>query len=653
MTTGSSSSSSTNESLSCSLCLTSINTISSCATCLPCNFSICSSCCTLVSEQAETNTTAKGGASKALLILENPQSICQQADAILLNSRKPAHKTETEDTNSNPTTETMSTDATAAAAAETTSEEDQAALERALSLYHKALSMRHAILGEKHPAVAATHHSIAKAFKGHRHYVASLEAYQAALRSYNNNNKTQHLEDESQAATGSTTQIQNEIHQLMDTMVDAANYYMMQGLELQARHLREDALVQFEYAHSLLASIVALVGSSSRVTIGDSKMNYKELNPIDESFPSELELSLSLCHVTRVIAGVHVSASQYATALPFLQQAYSLLVQVLGKDDQRTVAMASDVVTLQALMKKQHPHSKSVKSSSNNNNSSTSMKDDHDDNDEPQILHWFERDDYDDFDNGNEQKPGTGTMLESNDASSSQTAPLGISIDWIKRGFWREIQAANLDPNATMQDVVDKVIQPKISTSDTSVYLNGIDNGHTGPATVMIVYASTSTVGEIINTLDDYCRSHSFDDKNVHVWLASLCQSPSSSLITSSEHLQALMTNIGHVLAILSPWYDPLVWKTSSCLREIYLAHQISRCKLTLVLPPGSDSCCRGCTNGRSFIACGQLVQSCGCVGSRTLVPRFHSQEPSVSATARNIPSLDSQRSHVSSARAL
>ena len=527
--------------------------------------------------------------------LEDAQFLCQEADEIL-QKITPAARKENDGTQSIPQSSEVSVEGTAKDGDQTS-----ASLDRALKLYYQGLSTRRNILGEHHPLVAATRRSIARALKNHRHYVDALDAYKAALGAYsqgtntNNDNNNNNIDN-----CTSVSIIQNEVNELMDTMVDAANYYMMQGLGLQARHLRDDALVQFEYAHSLLSNIVVALerkdGGSSLITLASTTSTESAVNkkvdgnniipPTDaSSFPSELELSMSLCHVCRVIASVHVSASQYTTALPFLEQAHSRLERMLGKDDQRTLAMASDVVTLQALMKKQYPsyRASADRNRNNSNNSSTML--DYDDLDEPQIIHWFERDDYNNASNDNAEN----TKAEDGSSSSAKDKPRGISIDWIKRGFWREIQEAKLGPNATIEEVVTTVIEPKFAEGD-SAYLDLVEDVHTAPASVVVICAENSTIGEIINSMDDYCRVNSYSDKNVYVWLSFLCQSATLQLKTSREELQKFISTIGHALAILSPWYDPAIWKSSSCLWEIYLAHQIHNCKLTLVLPPSQTA---------------------------------------------------------------
>jgi len=572
----------------CSICLNTLlagddkNNKKEPSSCFDCNFSVCDRCCFLVEKQQQQK-------SEKAVVLEDPLSMCQRAD-YLLNT-------------------------------EVTNNKSVANTDEPLKLYHRALSIRLTLLGKNHEAVASTYRLLAQALKKQRHYLDSLSTYQCALQVYaiddtTNDNTSSSRCSSSSAAKKTAKEIQQEMQQLMDTMVDAANYYMMQGLDLQARHIRNDALLQFECSYSLLAAIVAKVnednnsknqGSHGKDTImndtSSSQLNVEladqstkgdptaTTNPTAladdsvSSFPSELELSLSLCHVCRVLASIHVSASQYATALPFLQQAKRLLERVLGKEDQRTVAMASDVATLEALMKKLQAPRSPTKNRPNNQQHKglqSSIKDEGDmDESCGQLLNWFERDDNADINNKDSNEP------RAEDENSSK--PLGISVHWIKWGLWKEIQEANLDPNSNVQAVIDEVILPKLS-GESQTYLDIVDRKHTGPASVMVVHSNQCTVSDLINTLDDYCRTHEYNDKGVHVWLHYVCLPLPAQQKTPQKDVQALTANIGYVLAIMSPWFDPNVWKTPSCLWTIYVARQVSTCKLILALPPAQTA---------------------------------------------------------------
>lgn len=456
--------------------------------------------------------------------------------------------------------------------------------EQPMDLLQQALRIRQSVLGDSHAVVAETHCLIAGAWISQRHYALGLDHYGLALDILRNSS------DESTKRSDTATTVsslQNDISALLDTAVETANYSMQQGTEAQARQQPAEALEHFEYAHGLLGAV--LKHSSSSANEEETKLN-----------------SLAFCDVCRVIASVHVSHSNYQQALAFLQQAHGVLEPLLGKKDPRTVAMASDVQTVKKLANHKRPDTAQ------------------------DVLQWFEQEDY----NNTEREDVVATQQD-----DDGDKPLGVSIDWIKRGFWEEIQAASLDPSATIQQVIDGVLIPKQQQSQESqAYVEQLDSQYTGPASLMLSYADQSTIADIVNTLDDYCRTQALDDRTVNVWMECLCRwSSSTSAFPAAEKkeeekqsdpnddppqqllppeeeeaLQTRISQIGHVLAILTPWFHPRMWNEPYGLQEISLAQHTDGCKLTLVLPPAENAAVSDALIGDPSWPIARLYQAMG-----------------------------------------
>jgi tetratricopeptide (TPR) repeat protein len=593
--------------LSCTVCLTEITTVKSPSTtnlsdvgsvaCETCRFSVCAECCTKkISQQSQEQEDAiqdkaviidsdDDDDDGSVIILEDPQTMCQQATELLqqLSSSRRDEVQESLDAQDSP---------------ESTPTSNSSAYHQAMELYQQAFQIRYTVLGPNHITLAGLHCLIARALASQRHYTTAMENYTRAMRIYSSSNDS--IKDKDNTVRDDTNnitqQLQKEMAYTLDTMVEAANAAMMQGFEFQANNHNqiEPALYQFEHAHSLLASVL--------------QNTPADLIVIDEEDVEKASVSeetkhhtLAFVDVCRVLASVHVSLRDYGQALPYLQQAYCVLVPLLGMEDPRTRAMASDKATVQALAIKQNK-SNNLSFVSGDNNVIDNIA---------EVMHWFERDDYssnndinnnsiDTEEDGNDNfATSTSEHSTNNDHPTANTTFLGISVNWIKRGFWEELQASNLTTNDTMLTVLEKVIRPKCVTQTVSSYRASLPTKHTGPASLLISYVDESTVADVINSLDDFCRTHGHKDESVHVWMHGLCEpladdeNRSSNAVNNDQRSKALhqrISSIGHVLAIMTPWTHPLIWNQAACLSEIYAAHQIRGCKLTLVLPPAQTA---------------------------------------------------------------
>mgnify|MGYP005846773439 CR=1 FL=1 len=403
----------------------------------------------------------------------------------------------------------------------------------ALGLFQQALDTRIKILGKSHVKVADTHVEFAATLLvPNRHYTLGMEHYQKAIQIYGKLGG---------CASDKLQTIQQAQQQLEQTMVEAAQSYMMQGLDCQTRQQDNDkALGMFQMAYSLLECVLQFSPASKK---GEVYQTYQ----------------LALADVCRVLASVHISSSHYTTAVPFLEIATKLLTESVGEDDERTLAMANDFATVQKLLEK------------------------HATKHNQRIPHWYERDNFvADSEAAADDSSSGATTAATNAATHNH---VGISVHYIKTGFWKDLQAARLDATASMQDAVEKVIEMK----DIS-YLASVDKKHTGPANLMVCYAPESSIADIINSLDEYCRTNLTEegkpsDHSTYIWMKSLCLAPNEAP-TTTKLKKDILANVSQVLAILTPWYHPLIWKNPQCLQDIYLASQTPNCKLTLALPP-------------------------------------------------------------------
>ena len=140
-----------------------------------------------------------------------------------------------------------------------------------------------------------------------------------------------------------------------------------------------------------------------------------------------------------------------------------------------------------------------------------------------------------------------------------------------------------------------------------AAYVNCLemDDDHVGIANFMLSYSWSYTIGDIVDTLACYCKSSGNDPKRTYVWICFLCinqhpvieqkqQQERSGRIMSTTAQSATVDfftefgdrvhEIGHVLAMMTPWHSPGYLQRIWCVYELYSAHT-KGCKISIVMP--------------------------------------------------------------------
>ncbi|CAB9526369.1 Kinesin light chain [Seminavis robusta] len=125
---------------------------------------------------------------------------------------------------------------------------------------------------------------------------------------------------------------------------------------------------------------------------------------------------------------------------------------------------------------------------------------------------------------------------------------------------------------------------------------------HVGEATHMLSYSWNYSIGDIVDTLTDYCQQNQLDPKRTYIWICCLCVNQhrvvestatgNSGLVGSSSQVDFFaifgerVKRIGHVLAMMAPWKAPIYITRVWCIFEIFTAHTTEGCKVDIVMPP-------------------------------------------------------------------
>ena len=139
------------------------------------------------------------------------------------------------------------------------------------------------------------------------------------------------------------------------------------------------------------------------------------------------------------------------------------------------------------------------------------------------------------------------------------------------------------------------------------------DDDSVGEATHMLSYSWGYSIGDIVDTLVDYCRSNHLDETRTYIWMCCLCmnqhrvvlaagkeeedRNPSDPTSTGSssevrppkvnflDEFGARVAKIGNVLAMMTPWNAPIYLGRSWCVYELYKAYCLN-CNISIVMPP-------------------------------------------------------------------
>ncbi|CAB9520079.1 Kinesin light chain (Partial), partial [Seminavis robusta] len=126
---------------------------------------------------------------------------------------------------------------------------------------------------------------------------------------------------------------------------------------------------------------------------------------------------------------------------------------------------------------------------------------------------------------------------------------------------------------------------------------------HVGEATHMLSYSWDYSIGDIVDTLSDFCHQHKLHPKRTYIWICCLCvnqhrvvenasNEDKSGMIAPVDNIDFFaifgerVKKIQHLLAMMAPWGAPVALTRVWCIFEIFTAHTTDGCKLDIVMPP-------------------------------------------------------------------
>jgi len=194
---------------------------------------------------------------------------------------------------------------------------------------------------------------------------------------------------------------------------------------------------------------------------------------------------------------------------------------------------------------------------------------------------------------------------------SDNVRPSGVSVHWLIEGLLVEVKDAGFDqaaPIYKLEDLSDPkcgVIRRKgkdiVCPRDGKIgaayvdCLKGEDN--VGPANIMLSYGWGNAIGDIVDTLVDFCKCNHLEIKRTYIWICCLCnnqhrvaENKKSGIEVEFEEFRDIfgscVTGIGNVIAMMSPWNKPIYLTRVWCIFELYTASVNKDCQVSIVMPP-------------------------------------------------------------------
>ncbi len=175
---------------------------------------------------------------------------------------------------------------------------------------------------------------------------------------------------------------------------------------------------------------------------------------------------------------------------------------------------------------------------------------------------------------------------------------VGISIEGLEDfEDHHDLEMASSSETHDHRDLFDEDTAEPI---DESYGSNAVENHgdavyHVGLASIVLGYTWSNSIGQILDALEEHCRSNDLDSKSTYVWMRCLCinqhrvvERRRLNVIIQPEKFAKItntrITKIGHFLGIMAPWQSPDLLKSAWPIYEMHMAAKAG-CKVTFAIP--------------------------------------------------------------------
>lgn len=185
---------------------------------------------------------------------------------------------------------------------------------------------------------------------------------------------------------------------------------------------------------------------------------------------------------------------------------------------------------------------------------------------------------------------------------------IGVSIAYLKNKFIKLVQEAGLsEEDATIENLDDlrskdfkfgifnspgREIKSPVDGVMGAAFVHTLKRPDSGIASTYVSYSSSSTIGEIIASLEDWCKRNGLNAEKTYVWMHCFCSNMGRNRTNrlSIETVGALfhrqLNTFKKFVAILAPWNDPTYLKRSWCIYELFKFGFDRKRDVTILMTP-------------------------------------------------------------------
>ncbi|CAB9505254.1 Kinesin light chain [Seminavis robusta] len=114
---------------------------------------------------------------------------------------------------------------------------------------------------------------------------------------------------------------------------------------------------------------------------------------------------------------------------------------------------------------------------------------------------------------------------------------------------------------------------------------------HVGKSTHMLSWTWWYKVGDVVETLINFCEQRELNMKRTYIWICALCLNQHRIMGTAcadafnfEENFRSHVLHIGHVIVMMTPWDEPQYLKRIWCIFELYTAMK-NDVQISIVMP--------------------------------------------------------------------
>jgi len=191
--------------------------------------------------------------------------------------------------------------------------------------------------------------------------------------------------------------------------------------------------------------------------------------------------------------------------------------------------------------------------------------------------------------------------------AAEESLALGVSVDFLQHDFLKEVASKfgdGVDPD--YYELQRELLigsnargYGKTCPRDGQMhcsYVDALGASSTGPATLVVSWCWQYTLQTVANTLVQWCKSKGFDTASTYVWQCALCNNQfrlqEGEETDGAEVIPEILSSVqdrirrtGHVLAIVSPWHNPIYNKRAWTIFEFWTALSTENCKIDMAMP--------------------------------------------------------------------